>query len=260
MVPLILQQRYANDSVINLLKWAINGDPVKWRDDVVYDANKTIMQSFITAKNFTVNSEVTLTLTPLMPLIIVANTISISGTITASGKGCPGQDVSDQIGYSCILRNTPMYGYSRNSQGNGCLCGAGGGGYETHQGGGAWLPGNPGNGDDVALTATELKAMILSPSFMPFHIGLGGGGGTDGTNNGSAGAGSILLIGNQITLSSTASLLANGLNDYECGGGGGFIGLVSSNLNVDGAATLSSAGGVGSATTGGNGAIAQIEV
>lgn len=260
----LLKKRPGGASVLNLLDFAINGGCDKWAQNITYATNATIDQGFIFAKAFVVNAGVTLTLTPLMPLIIVAKAVTINGTITASGKGCPEATGKTADGYSCTLQDMPMFGYSSSSQGNGCLCGAGGG-QGIYGGGGAWSAGvAAANGPDVALTDAELRSMLLSPVFKPFHIGLGGGGAGNGAGTyGYAGAGSILIISASATIASTASLLAIGAGGAAAnstGGGGGFVGVASGDLNVDSSATFTVTSGVGSLFDGGDGSIAKIEV
>jgi len=265
--------------IINMLDWAISGGPVKWCDDVTYATNKTLTQMYITVNNFTVNTGVTLTLTQRRPLVVVADTITIDGIITASGKGCSAGG-ADSSGYRYDGFDWPFDALANQSQSltrNYCLCGAGGGaGSNGRTGGGAYGDGGAveSAGADCDLEDTELKELLFSPLFNIFQIGLGGGGGTYG-GTGGAGGGSILLIGSTIVVGSTGTILANGVSggDHSTsgggGGGGGFIGLIGSSLSIHGSATITANGGDGGSDTGdgsndggdgGDGVCVQIEV
>lgn len=260
-VPITLNvalKKRPGGQIINMLDWAINGGLAKWCDDVTYSADKTLTQAYITANNFTVDSGVTLTLSQLMPLIVVADTITVNGTITASGKGCSHQ------GYRCIPTDYPLFGFFSEEIShtrNYCFCGTGGGS-STDEGGGAYGTGQIGVGPGCSLTDAEIKRAMFSPLFNIFQIGLGGGGNGVG---GGKGGGSILLLARSITVASTASILANGIDasggNYG-GGGGGFIGLIGDSLSVHGSATVTADGGAGDGTgyDGGDGTVVQIEI
>lgn len=245
-------------NILDSLQWAVRKGPTEWCDNVTYSADKTIAQLYITSGIFTVDAAKTLTLIALRPLIVVADTIVINGTITASGKGCAHTKRCTSPSWPFIV----SYGEEVSSTRNYCLCGSGGGHATTQTGGGAYADGGAigAAGNPCDLTAAELKELLLSPSFNVFQIGMGGGGGGTG---GKLGGGSILLIGNSITIGPSGSLLANGISGgTEGSGGGGFIGLVGHDLDVHATATLSADGGItsGSGGSGGNGVVPQIEI
>ncbi len=263
--------------IVNMLDWAISGGPAKWCDDVTHSADKTLIQTYIVANSFTVDEGKTLTLTQLRPLVIVADTITINGTITASGKGCSRGDGGAGHGYRYTGFDWPFWisaNEATSQSRNYCLCGAGGGAGVTYVGGGAYGDGGAvgSTGADCDLTDAELKELLFSPLFDISQIGFGGGGGTrDGV--GGAGGGFILLIGSTIVVSSTGNVLANGIdggndNYGGGGGGGGFVGLIGDSLSIHGSATVTANGGAKGTTTGGgndggdggDGACIQIEV
>jgi len=265
--------------IINMLDWAISGGPAKWCDDVTYSADKTLTQTYIVANSFTINSGVTLTLTQLRPLIVIADTITINGTITASEKGCSaGVIASPWDGYRYTGFDWPFWisaNQAVSQTRNYCLCGAGGGSGSTGVGGGAYGDGGATKsaGADCDLTDAELKELLFSPLFNIFQIGFGGGGGTYNAVGGDGG-GLILLIGSTIVVSSTGNILANGEDGSNVagaaggGGGGGFIGLIGDSFNIHPSATITANGGAGGEDTsgsddggdGGDGACIQIEV
>jgi hypothetical protein len=199
---------------------------------------------------------------PLLPLVVIADTVNILGIITASGKGC--QSLNSRVD----PWKPPVFGFyaeETSEDANYCLCGAGGGGqYSGNYGGGAFGPSLVGaTGSSCDLSTAELKQLLLSPAFNIAQLGCGGKG---YDNAGALGGGPILLIARLTTLASTASLLTNGLDATALsdggGGGAGFIGLLGDTLSVDALATLSANGGAkdGTGSDGGVGAIAQIEV
>ena len=244
--------------LLNILDFLIKGGAAKWGSDVTYVANDTIRQPYIFADTFTVSAAITLTLSPLMPLIVIADTFNINGTITGSGKGCFGS------AHRCVPTSYSLFGtYTEEASAtrNYCLCGAGGGS-PGYVGGGAFGTGIAGAGPSCDLSAAEIEQLLLHPFFNVYQIGLGGSG--SGVSTG-AGAGFILLLGRIINVGSTGSILANGLTSAggnSGGGGGGFVGLVGDALSVHGSAVLSAGGGAPSGTgyVGGDGIVAQIEV
>ena len=197
----ILRKR-PGGQIIDALDWAINNGPSKWCDDITYNADATITQLYITADTLTVDEGYTLTATQLRPVIIVANTINIDGTIDASGKGCDeGPTGSGFQGYRYAGVEWPFEALASEEASqtrNYCLCGAGGGAgiAGTADGGGAYgaggdagAPGSAGSACD--LTDAQIKQILFSPYFNIFQIGFGGGGGSYAVLGGSGG-GSIL--------------------------------------------------------------------
>ena len=276
----IALKKRSDGQIINMLDWAISGGPAKWCDDVTYSEGETLLtRMYITANNFTVNNGATLTLAQRRPLIVVADTIAINGTINASEKGCSAGG-SDSNGYRYTGFDWPFDDLANQAQSptrNYCLCGAGGGaGDNGRTGGGAYGDGGAvgSAGADCDLEDTELKELLFSPLFNIFQIGFGGGGGTD-DGIGGIGGGSILLIGSTIIVGLNGNISANGEDggDHSTtgggGGGGGFVGLISSSLTVDDLATITANGGDKGLDTGngsnnggdgGDGVCVQIEV
>jgi len=265
--------------IVNMLDWAISGGPAKWCDDVTYSADKTLIQTYIVANSFTVNEGKTLTLTQLRPLIVVADTITINGTITASEKGCSaGVEDSPWNGYRYTGFDWPFWisaNQAVSQSRNYCLCGAGGGSGSTGVGGGAYGDGGATKSAGAAcdLEDTELKELLFSPLFNIFQIGFGGGGGAFNADGGNGG-GSILLIGSTIVTGSAGKILADGEKGGNVGGaaggggGGGFVGLIGDSFDIHPSSTITANGGAGGEDTsgsdnggdGGNGACIQIEV
>lgn len=224
--------------------------------DITISVNTTLTESVIFAKNFTVASGVTLT-TALTGkgVVIVADSITIDGTIFANWRGYP--QPGAQTG------NTSDVG-GNDGGGSALSLGGSGGGGGTHGGTG----GNGGeNSDGITLankngklsTASIFSSFITPSTVLPardlaatnllilaqyFAGGAGGNGGynTNSSNSsavalgrGGAGGGGIVLIAPIVTLSATGVLSAigqaggNGAGSTDrgsSGGGGGGGGCV----------------------------------
>jgi hypothetical protein len=280
-------RRRPGGQIVQALDWAINGGCYKWCNDITYAVNTTLTQLFITGKDITINTGITVTLTQLRPLIIVCQSFTAvgNGVLTASGKGCNGGTaIAD--GSRFDGGSWPYQGVLSETAGSAriyCLCGAGGGGgyLGSKTGGGAYGAGGAGGGagspggagEACDLTDEEIQSILFSPFFDFWQIGFGGGGGGSVNCAGGDGGGSIIIIAKTITIPSTASVLATGIaggsyaGDGGGGGGGGFIALIGHTLDVD-ENLISSDGGAGGADlsgpcdggAGGNGVVAQIEV
>ena len=201
-------------------------------------------------------------------LVIVAKeSISIAGTLNATGAGGPGGGVSQS--------GTPGTDQPGGSSGNG-------GQYSIKVDGGAWAAKKGGSGagavpatvhgSRLSVSRTGPEALI---GFSPYGLvgGSGGSGGGTGANPGRGGAGgrggngggSIVLIAPTVTLESTAVITTNGTNgsnggtgNRDAGGGGGGGGGGAGNVWVlcgaftDNGATFNQRGG--SRGSGGSGA------
>jgi hypothetical protein len=210
-------------------------------------------------------------LIPHKAIVMVKETLTVSGLVSASGKGAGGG------------RNG-AYNFDRNAgdgdNGNG-FAGAGGGGGKYS----SYTPGNggsttykdgglggtaPGNGEGFLYAA----GIWHLPDYIFNASGGGGGGGTAGSGDGGrggAGGGAIVIVAKNILINSTGAIRAEGLDGGAGnngspgggGGGGGLIYLLSTTLEQNGAISVS--GGVGAPGTpaggnGGNGCLIKVVV
>ncbi|HBA59491.1 MAG TPA: hypothetical protein DCZ92_01440 [Elusimicrobia bacterium] len=212
--------------------------------------NDVLSGVFTNVGLFQINAGTTVFVTPAIPLIIFASTISIPGTLNGSGRGevggiggDPGQPGGDGAGRG------PGIGADANK-------GGGGGAYGGAGGNGAGTDGVLGIGgaayDDIALP--------VSPGYISLGSGGGGGGGTSPETGGSGGQGgaSIYLEASSFTL--TGFIFPRGVpggnatKPADAGGGGAGGGLL---LRCTGSATvngvINASGGKGGDATGSGG-------
>ena len=203
-----------------------------------YAANAQIVGA-IMAKNYTINTGVTVTLPAWdgakggIYFVIAKNAISVVGTINAAGLvGSTGGAVvaggagigfrggASQTGYADSGEGTPRVGANElDANGNG---GAGSSGWQGHAAGGgngtagANGPSNPGGTPQGGLAVGNAGLTIMD-------LGGGGGAAAGGTTHGSGGGGGgiVVLIGKIITITGAINLAGGAGIDTEFDGGGG---------------------------------------
>jgi hypothetical protein len=176
---------------------------------------------------------------------LTARNVTVSGTLSATGKGCRRGDPSGGSGYGadaatgvCAL-NTGGYGV-----------GGGGGGV----GGGGGSNGGIGGGGGPSAAG---GSTLYDGSFAPRFLGSGGGTGYYSTAFGGAGGG-LIHVTSTGTLTVSGSIVANGdggIYDgiYNGGGGGAGGSILIRAATLAGAGTISVSGGAGGAGGGGGG-------
>lgn len=198
--------------------------------------------------DFTLNSGVTMTVPAgkRRLIIIASGTITINGTITASGAGAPSAATTgtDQNG-------TDQAGGGAGSGGTGQPGGAVVLHGITIQSGGAAGSGGAGTAG-TQLTGSDLR-LIYDP------LGaMGGAAGGRPSGAGSAGGGSIVLIAPTIVLAATATLNTSGQaadTNGDGGGGAGNVHIIARSYTDSGATfTLTGGAAGGGAFPGGAGA------
>ena len=209
--------------------------------------------------DFTLNSGVTMTVPAggRRLVLIASGTITINGTITASGAGGAGGAIAGGgvSGLGGSGTDQPGGGGGSDGVSNG---GEGGAvlfhGHTIQTGGSAGL----GSGSSATqVTGSTLVGILMD---VVNAMGGAGGGGSVGIAGG-AGGGSIVLIAPTIVLASTATLNTSGVttNHATYGGGGGGAGniyIVARSYTDNGATFTQSGGGVdtGTISSGGAGA------
>lgn len=236
--------------------------------DVVISANTELNGGgqIYQYNNLTINSGITLTAN--QSIIVVKDTLTINGLITASGMGGPGGgerpgNTSGPYAGNAGRDKTGYGGAGGSGQGREGYSG-GKGGSTAHRRGGynsstTYPYMNPGEGYISGYSASLMNLALLLES--------GGGGGGSGyagndTNEdgvaGGNGGGCILIQANNIVINSGGAIRADGLNGSArlrvgCGGsgggGGGFI-LLQGSITNNG--TISVAGGLGNGDSAGN--------
>lgn len=206
--------------------------------------------------NFTLNNGHTLTVPAgkRKLAIIATGTITINGTINASGAGAPGASVT-----TFNQNGTDQPGGGSGSGGSGDS----GGGVVIHGiyilGGGSAGSGGAG-GAGTQLTGSDV------PLLKDALLAMGGAAGSMLNGTGSAGGGSIILIAPTIILASTAVLNTSGQAGNVNGDGGGGAGnvYISARSFTDNGCTFTMTGGAagGGAFPGGAGAagVKQINI
>lgn len=195
-----------------------------------------------------VNIPAGVTVTAKAPgLLILANTVTISGLLTASGLGAAGGSAnivgSDGGGFF------GGGGGAGGASGSGVEDGGNGGKGRALGGvrrkGGSGLPG----GNDIDAFSNLLSSLGVNVG------GGGGGGGNDyyGQGKGGSGGGYIYIVANKITINSGGAIRAEGLNGQANGmnagggGGGGGGAIILDSISITNSGTLSVAGGAGGA-------------
>jgi hypothetical protein len=227
----------------------------------------TLSGTFANVGLFQIGSGSTVTVASLPSgpnLVVYAATISISGTLDASGRGQGGgsggaSPNNGSIGFGGLLPGTANVAAG---SGAGGISGKGGGG----AGGGGW--GGPGAGDSGGGVGASSGAFYGSTGTITSPLsaddlfqgsGGGGGGGSNGATGGSGGSGggAVYLEASSMTL--TGSILVSGLDansasdanagPHPGGGGGGSGGTlllrVPGVLNLVAGSRLSANGGRG---------------
>jgi len=197
----------------------------------------------------TVNIPAGVTVTAKAPgLLLLANTVTISGLLTASGLGAAGggPGVAGANGGGFFGGGGGAGGASglsgRNDGGNGGKGRALGGVSRTE---GSGLPG----GNDTDAFSNLLSSLGVNVG------GGGGGGGNDswGQGKGGNGGGYIYIVANKIIINSGGAIRAEGLNGQANGmnagggGGGGGGAIILDSISITNSGTLSVAGGTGGA-------------
>lgn len=201
----------------------------------------------VNASNITLQAET--------PLLIYAEEINITGTITGGGKGYaggvfpnPGEGPGGGATYISATNGAGGGGYGGAGSGDG-----GGGSYgdanyphiQMGSGGGA-LDDSPGKNGGGAIA---LIANIINASGAIFNFG----GGSGGANAAGAGGG-VYILGNEIDLSSASIDCGGGTSKHSGGGGGGRVKIFYfTSLDTTGA-SIDVTGGIGkNGIYGGNG-------
>ncbi len=193
-------------------------------------------------------------------LLMLANTVTIGGLLTASGLGASGgkREVVGNNGAGYVG------GGGGGGSGYGALGGAGGAGRVAGGSGNTTYPapGYPG--------ADDIDAFFDIFNAMSGPVGGGGGGGQAGYDNygmGGNGGGYIFIVANTVTISGAirAEGLAGtiGASGQQYGGGGGGGGAIAIDcLQYNKTGVVSVAGGIGAGTTykAGNGGAGYLRV
>lgn len=190
----------------------------------------------------TVNIPSGVTVTAKVPgLLLLANSVSISGLLTASGLGAAGgaeqQNGANGGGYFGGGGGSGSNGESSTlSRKGGNGRGAGGAAVTT-----ARTPGNPGNNDTDAFVDL----------FQALNSRVGGGGGASSFAAGGNGGGYIFIVANTVTIN--GAIRAEGLNGASIAmvgaGGGGGGAIVIDCVHYSQTGTVSVAGGMGGVPT-----------
>lgn len=192
--------------------------------------------------DFTLNSGVTITVPAGKKrlIIIASGTITINGTIDASGAG-PAGSASGVAG----LPGTDQ---------------PGGGGGASAVGGGVMANGVllQAGGTSSTGAGTQLSG---SDATWPWLGSCGGGSGAGGVGTGGNGGGSIVLIAPRIVLGSTATLNTSGANGGTTAGGGGAGNIsMATRSYTDSGATFTQNGGSGPSGANGADGVKQINI
>lgn len=189
-------------------------------------------------------------------LILVANdTITINGTINASGAGGAGG-----AGNAGAAGSAGGSGTDQAAGGGGASGAAGGSGGSVLVNGVTLLAGGGSGSSASQLTGSSLPIPLFFDAMggAGGGGGGGGGGGADTGGTGGAGGGSIVLIAPTVVLASTATLNTSGssggvvaLNGTGGGGGAGNVYIICRSYTNNGATfTLTGGGGGSNGATG----------
>lgn len=163
-------------------------------------------------------------------------TVTITGTISANGKGYVGGTSTNETGEGTV--GTKTTGTTNNGSG-------GGSGY-TASGAGS------GGGNGTAGQSVDSTGGVVSGSADLTTITFGGGGGTGNNGIGGAGAGIIIIFSKTITIAGGLTLTGtNGGTGIDWGGGAGAGGsiLIKCQNATLGTTKLTASGGTGGAST-----------
>lgn len=260
-----------NEAIISLMtnirNWNMENTsvvyPIYPRTGDKSDGNFNPASNVTLAKNVyqwdTVNIPAGVVVTAKAPgLLLLANSVSITGLLTASGLGAAG-------GTTMISTSSP---YIAESGASGCgIVGGGGGGGVTNVG--SATCGNGGRGrttggrgkitQDPQFPATsggnDVDAFFSLPGILGFPVGGGGGAGFTGippsiVYPGGNGGGYLIIVCRTFVLNSGGAVRAEGLNGAGAagaggGGGGGGGVVVIDALTIANNGTISVAGGAG---------------
>jgi len=179
--------------------------------------NDSLSGVFTNVGLFQINAGTTVFVTPGIPLVVFASTVSISGLLNGSGRGEVGG-----IGGDPGLPGSDGEGMGPG-KGAAAIQGGGGAGYGNIGG-----IGSGGASSGTAYGLAGLESSPVSPDDINMGSGGGGGGGAAGQTSGSGGQGgaSIYLEASSFTLTGYISVrgVPGGNSAKPAGGGGGGAG------------------------------------
>lgn len=215
--------------------------------------------------NLTVNAGQTLGISDTQGFLIIraTGTVTINGTISATGKGAAGGAAGGGGSDPGTVGTIGSGGGSGGGGGGYAGAGAGAdGGASSQAAGGSGASSGGGGAGNSVLQATKnlILGNMVNISSMPYGAGGGGGGSYTGAGGaGGRGGGVVFIIADTIVVDAAGSVVANG-NDGATtanlaaaggGGGGGTVILAARSLTVSG--TVTASGGAGGADPAGDG-------
>lgn len=226
---------------------------------ITYSSNQSAQVGIYLCDNWTLNSGVTLTLTPRGSfntfVVLCTGTATIQGTINGTGSG--------------PTRTEALQPGGGGSGGGGGADGssiAGDNGMPSYynDGGAGGASGSAPGANGVAVDANILQTRLLmhSPLSHDFGGAAGGNGGSSSPGNGIRGAGGagIVIMAPTINFTSTGTIQSNGGGSTAGGsgvggggGGGGGVQLMAADTYTNNAGTRTFAGGAGATGGGGSG-------
>jgi len=229
--------------------------------DVTISSNTAIASYDIREyRNLTIDATFTLSTTETATAVMIlyaSERLTVSGTINMDTDGGAGGAAG--VGQNDATDYTSSYGASGGGGGRNNASEGGGAGGSTIVAGGA---GGAGGGNDgavgIVIGNTNLAAMRMRQDILDLSlVSWGAGGGNSDNQAGGNGGGGILIFAQELIVTSTGVITADGgagavsTEAGSGGGGGGFIFIVSRKITNDG--SIAAAAGAGSSAGAGDG-------